>query len=148
MELFKFFMKLVKEKILCVSPKRIMQREAKEYKTVVRQYHEMNYEELMAKRKQLDEEYTKYGKLLLLELLMIFMSIGLLLWTVLWYEDYFLKKTFLFIAVLQLCAILPLFIFYFLIGYYKFKLTIRKANSIDEIIERSVIEKESIESIV
>lgn len=109
----------------------------------------MNYEELMVKRKQLDEEYTNFGKLLVLELLMIFMSICALLLTLLWYEDYFLKKAFLFIVVLlYLCVILPSFIFLFLIGYYKFKLTIRKANSIDEIIERSVIEKESIESIV
>lgn len=135
MELFKFFIKLVKEKILCVSPKHIMQRKAKEYQTVVQQYHEMNYKELMAKRKQLDEEYTKFGKLLLLELLMIFVSIGFLLLTVLWYEDYFLKKAFLFIAVLQLCVILPSFMFAFLIDYYKFKLTIRKANSLDELLK-------------
>ncbi len=135
MELFKFFIKLVKEKISSVSPKQIMQREEKEYQTVVQQYHEMNCKELIAKRRQVDEEYTEFGKLLLWELLMIFISIGFLLWTVLWYEDYFLKKAFLFIAVLQLCVILPLFIFYFLIGYYKFKLTIRKANSLDELLK-------------
>lgn len=53
----------MKEKISSVLPKHIMQRGAKEYQTVVQQYHEMNYEELMTKRKQLDEEYTKFGKL-------------------------------------------------------------------------------------